>query len=89
MSFLRGCNRFYSSTRAIAECIHPKKAIHDHLSAIHSKKSWIETTEEEKKARQILKANNDAAEENFSCFYEAFQSGVCIRYDYAAGEGQS
>ena len=37
------------ATRSIAECIHPKKAIHDHLSEIHGKKSWIETTEEEKK----------------------------------------
>ena len=26
-------------TREISECIHPKKAIHDHLSAIHGKKS--------------------------------------------------
>ena len=32
------------ATRAIAECIHRKKAIHDHLSEIHDKKSWIETT---------------------------------------------
>ena len=77
------------ATRAIAECIHPKKAIHDHLSAIHGKKSWIETNEEEKKAIQGLKANNDAAEENFACFSEAFQSGGCIRHDHATGEGQS
>ena len=76
-------------TRAIAKCIHPKKAIHDHLLEIHGKKSWIETTEEEKKASQGLKANNDAAEENFTWFYEAFQSGGCIRHDHAAGEGQS
>ena len=34
------------ATREIAECIHPKKAIHDHLLEIHGKKSWIETNEE-------------------------------------------
>ena len=77
------------ANREIVEYIHPKKAIHDHLSAIHDKKSWIETTEEEKKASQGLKANKDAAQENLSCFSEAFHSGGCIRHDHAAGEGQS
>ena len=76
------------ATHAIAECIHPKKAIHDHLSEVHGKKSCIETTEEEKKS-QGLKANNDTSEENCACFSEAFQSGGCIRHDNAAGEGQS
>ena len=75
--------------RAIAKCIHPKKSINYHLLEIHGKKSWIETTEEENKANQGLKANNDANEKNFACFYEAFQSGGCIRHDHATGEGQS
>ena len=65
-------------TCTISKYIHPKKSIHDHLSEIHGNKSWIETTEKEKKASQGLKANIDAAEENFSCLSEAFQSGVCI-----------
>ena len=77
------------ATHGITECIHPKKAIHDHLLAIHGKKSWIETTEEEKKASQGLKANKDAAKENFACFSESFHSGGCIRHDHSAGEGQS
>ena len=29
------------ATREIAECIHPKKDIHDHLSSIHGEKIWI------------------------------------------------
>ena len=77
------------ATRAIARCIHPKKAIHDHLSEIHVKKSWIEKFEEEKKASQGLKANNDTAKENFSCFSEAFHSGGCIIHDHAVGEGHN
>ena len=76
-------------TCTISKYIHPKKAIHDHLSAIHGNKSWIETTEEEKKASQGLEAKNDAAKENFACFSEAFQIGGCIRHDHAVGEGQS
>ena len=76
-------------TREIAECIHPKKDIQDHLSAIHGKKIWIETTEEEQKESQGIKENKYAAEENFTCFSVAFQSGGCIRHDHAAGEVQS
>ena len=77
------------ANRAIAECINPKKAIHDNLLSIHDEKSLIETAEEENKVSQGLKANNDAAEDNFACFSEAFQSGGCIRHDHSAGEVQS
>ena len=71
------------ATCTIAKCIHPKKAIHDHLSAMHGEKSWNEITEEEKKS------NNDATKENFVCFPESFHSGGCIRHYHAASEGQS
>jgi hypothetical protein len=76
-------------TRGIAECVHQKKAIASHLSAMNGKKSWVVTTEEEKAASFGLRANNDPAEENFAVFSNAFENHKRMRLDHAAGEGQT
>ena len=75
--------------RGMAECVHPKKAIADHLSIINGKKSWIEISEDEKLATLGLRANNDPAEENFAVFSDAFENHKRMRLDNAAGEGQA
>ena len=75
--------------RGIAECIDPRKALQEHLSAVEGKKSWKETSAAEKEQSLGIKANNDPSEGAFACFSDSHRQGGTIRLDHAAGEGQA
>jgi len=78
-----------AGSRAMAECIDPTKQLHHHLSEIHGAKSWVEVSEEDKKASLGIRANNDPAESAFAVYSDSFEQGQTIRQDNAAGKGQS